>query len=242
MIRNVRILISGLVLLSLSACGKSEPAAQKPNEAGTVKAPAKDEAVAPKKEEKASSIPAADRPTLAPPAPVATTKMPPGDASKTAPPATKPKATDSSAEKGKAASKPADVVLQVVNEKEFDQFLASHKGKYVVIDAWALWCIQCRQKFPKYMELANKKAGEKLVFVTANFDDTDQQEEAQEFLAEQESELKNLLIDASIAKVQEKFKFEGLPQYLIIGPDGEVVFRTSEIENVAPKLDGFGVN
>jgi len=37
--------------------------------------------------------------------------------------------------------------------------LSSFKGKYVLIDFWASWCIPCRQSFPKMKELYEKYKG-----------------------------------------------------------------------------------
>lgn len=48
-----------------------------------------------------------------------------------------------------------------------DQF----KGKVVVLDFWATWCVPCRTELPGYVDLQRKYGGEGLVIVGVALDD-----------------------------------------------------------------------
>lgn len=125
--------------------------------------------------------------------------------------------------------------LRIVSEQQFDQFLAERRGKTLVVDAWATWCGPCRQKFPLFVELA-RQYSPKIHFASVSFDETDDADQARDFLDEQNAEFDNLLLDAELAHIQDRFGFVGLPQYLVFDPQGAVKFRTSNIEELQQHL------
>jgi peroxiredoxin len=52
------------------------------------------------------------------------------------------------------------------NVVTFDQF----KGKVVVVDFWATWCVPCRSEIPGYVALQNKYAKDGLVIIGISTD------------------------------------------------------------------------
>lgn len=49
--------------------------------------------------------------------------------------------------------------------------LGKYKGKVMLIDVWASWCIPCRASFPFYQSLKNKYGKDGLVIVSINNED-----------------------------------------------------------------------
>lgn len=141
-----------------------------------------------------------------------------------------------------AEAKPAvaakEVELKLVDLAGLQHFLDEQRGKIVVMDVWATWCIPCRQKFPKFVELS-KKMGDKAVFVTLSIDDASEAEEAKGFLVEKHSLLNNFLATTELSEVQEKFKFEGVPHYFVFGKDGQPVAHGDDLEKVAGELNAL---
>jgi thiol-disulfide isomerase/thioredoxin len=85
------------------------------------------------------------------------------------------------------------VQLQVVSPEGFDAIIAQHKGKVVLVDFWASWCVPCRKAFPQTVDMAKKHADEGLVVVSMCFDDEDAKEDALEFLKENNATFQNLM-------------------------------------------------
>ena len=85
------------------------------------------------------------------------------------------------------------VQLQVVSPAEFDAIIAQHKGKVVLVDFWASWCVPCRKAFPHTVDMAKKHADDGLVVVSMCFDDEDAREDALEFLKENNATFQNLM-------------------------------------------------
>jgi len=48
---------------------------------------------------------------------------------------------------------------------------AQFKGKVVVLDFWATWCVPCREEIPGYVELQKKYGKDGLVIIGVAFDE-----------------------------------------------------------------------
>jgi thiol-disulfide isomerase/thioredoxin len=74
-----------------------------------------------------------------------------------------------------AGSSPAmdGVKLTPVDQAGFDAVLARLRGKVVLVDCWATWCLPCVEQLPHSIELAKQHGTEGLAVVTVSFDDSD---------------------------------------------------------------------
>lgn len=75
--------------------------------------------------------------------------------------------------------------LEIVDRAGFDAMLAKHRGKVILVDAWATWCVPCVQGFPKSVEMAKRWKDRGFELVTISFDDVDQESRVREFLTKQ---------------------------------------------------------
>lgn len=130
-----------------------------------------------------------------------------------------------------AQSKPISV--RVVNKAGYDKIIAANKGKVIVVDCWATWCVPCRKAFPKTVELSKAYARKGVVVVSLSFDDPVKGEvpdKVKEFLVKQDAQFENLVssVDLSESGAAEFAIPEGaLPHFKIYGKDGKV-FKTFE--------------
>jgi thiol-disulfide isomerase/thioredoxin len=96
--------------------------------------------------------------------------------------------------------------------------LAAFRGKFFVLNAWATWCVPCREEMPALDRLA----GEGATVVALNVD-TAKKERARAFLGE--IGVKNLGFyqdddGKSFDALRKAGKVLGLPTTFVVGPDG----------------------
>src|SRR5262245_40794760 len=70
---------------------------------------------------------------------------------------------------GQTGAKP--IAVRVVDKAGYDKVIAANKGKVVVVDCWATWCVPCRKAFPKTVELSKTYAEQGVVVVSLSFDE-----------------------------------------------------------------------
>ena len=129
-----------------------------------------------------------------------------------------------------AASKPISVR---VNKAGYDKIIAANKGKVVLVDCWATWCVPCRKAFPKTVELSKTYADKGVVVVSLCFDDPVKgqvPDKVKEFLVKQDAQFENLVSSLDISEDgAEAFAIPdgALPHFKIYGKDGQL-FKTFE--------------
>lgn len=133
---------------------------------------------------------------------------------------------------------PASVDVQGVNFAGFDDAVQSFQGKIVVADFWGTWCTVCKEKFPKFVDLAKSYEGrDEIVFVTVANELEAGIDEVKEYLAKSNPPTKNYLLEENPSEVPARYGSEaGLPLYLVYAADGQVALRTNDVEAAVQKV------
>lgn len=132
-------------------------------------------------------------------------------------------------------SKEKKIEIKSATVAELEKYVAGQKGKPTAMDVWATWCVPCREKFPKFVSLAEKHK-EKAAFFSLSIDEAEQLEDAKKFLEKSKATFANFLAKDGAEAIEKKFGFEGVPQYVVWDASGKVVLRTNEIAKLEEKL------
>jgi len=126
------------------------------------------------------------------------------------------------------AEKPG-VVLEPVKFDAFLARLAQNKSfKYTIVDAWASWCLPCKENFPHLLELDKKYKDKGLKVASLSFDDPaepKQVNDAKKFLNEKNATITNFLLDEEPGVGNEKLNINAIPAVFIYDPSGKEVRR-----------------
>lgn len=95
------------------------------------------------------------------------------------------------------------------------------RGKVVILDFWASWCVPCRRSFPWLNTMHDKYAADGLVIIGVNLDN--EPAEADAFLEEFPPRF-GIHFDSRKALAQQ-FDVMAMPSSYIIGRDGQVFKR-----------------
>jgi cytochrome c biogenesis protein CcmG, thiol:disulfide interchange protein DsbE len=97
--------------------------------------------------------------------------------------------------------------------------LSDLRGKVVVVDFWATWCIPCVEEMPTFQEFQDKYPG----FVMIGIDQEESRDQVSTFLADKGINYQ-ILLDYN-AKVAGSYKVFMLPTTFFIDQDGMIRFR-----------------
>lgn len=96
--------------------------------------------------------------------------------------------------------------------------LPQYRGKVVIVDFWASWCVPCRRSFPWLNSMYEKYADDGLVIIGVNLDL--ERTEAEAFLEEFPANFQ-IYFDESKDLARE-FDVVAMPSSFILGRDGNV--------------------
>jgi len=83
-----------------------------------------------------------------------------------------------------AASAAAQLKLTPVDQAGYAKLIASHKGRVVMVDFWATWCVPCRKEMPELAKMSERLRARGFDLVTISADEPDQEAHALKVLKE----------------------------------------------------------
>jgi thiol-disulfide isomerase/thioredoxin len=111
--------------------------------------------------------------------------------------------------------------------------LTEYRGKIVVLNFWATWCLPCREEMPMLSKLAPKYDDKDVAFLAASIDDAQTQSKIAHFLEKKRITL--AVFTGATPETLKQFNLgEIVPATLILDRDGALAFR---IEGEASKKD-----
>ena len=101
--------------------------------------------------------------------------------------------------------------------------LSQFKGKVILLDFWATWCIPCKAEIPGFIELQKKYAAQGLQIVGISVDDS--QAVAKKYAVEMKMNYPVLLAEGKEDILKAYDPIPSIPVSIIIDRDGRIVWR-----------------
>jgi thiol-disulfide isomerase/thioredoxin len=135
-----------------------------------------------------------------------------------------------------AVGKLIDFTLPDKNGTEFK--LSSLKGKYVLVDFWASWCVPCRAENPFLLKAYAELKDKNFEIVGVSLDDTKanwlKAVEQDKLPWTQVSDVKGFKTEIAV-----RFGITAIPQNVLIDPDGKVIAKDLRGEDVNKKIASY---
>ncbi len=151
----------------------------------------------------------------------------------------------------KATDEP-QVTLNNTTIEALMQTIEQYKGKVVLVDLWANWCVPCKKKFPHVVELAKTRAEDGLQVISVSldalsYDLPEARSNSLEFLTQQQATFPNFLMTSNTDDLnawEDKFPTGALPIYHIYDRQGKRIqtfgngkpFSAQELDQVIDQL------
>jgi peroxiredoxin len=114
--------------------------------------------------------------------------------------------------------------------------LSSFKGKYVLVDFWASWCLPCRQENPNVVQAYNKYKNKNFTILGVSLD-----KEKDDW---SNAIRKDKLSWTQVSDLQEwnslavsTFNFTGIPFNVLVDPDGKIIAQSLRGNELEQKLE-----
>jgi len=121
--------------------------------------------------------------------------------------------------------------------------LEDYRGKPVLLNFWATWCVPCAAEMPLLNEMQTRYQG-KVVFIAASVDDDDMKPAIESFIKKHKGTALTVMMGASLESPREFGLQDAMPGTVFIDREGNIVDRLSgalkrpELEARLKKLAG----
>jgi thiol-disulfide isomerase/thioredoxin len=122
----------------------------------------------------------------------------------------------------------APVHLETVKYDGLIQAVRAQRGKVVVVDVWADFCVPCKREFPHLVRLHNDYGKDGLVCMSVSVDDAKHRDAALKFLTRLKATFPNYWLDEDPKLWQERWNISGPPLVFVFDRRGR---RAAKFDN-----------
>ncbi|MCU1254499.1 MAG: Redoxin domain protein [Candidatus Angelobacter sp.] len=104
--------------------------------------------------------------------------------------------------------------------------LEDYRGKPVVLNFWATWCVPCAAEMPMLSEM-QKRYQDRVLFIAASIDDEDMRPQIEAFIRKHQGSVLTVMVGATLDSLEDFGVNQGMPGTVFIDADGNIVDRLS---------------
>jgi thiol-disulfide isomerase/thioredoxin len=104
--------------------------------------------------------------------------------------------------------------------------LADYRGKPVVLNFWATWCVPCAAEMPLLSEMQNRYK-DKVLFIAASVDDEDVKPEIAAFIKKHKGDALTVMTGATLDSLHDFALAPAMPGTVFIDAEGNIVDSVS---------------
>lgn len=104
-----------------------------------------------------------------------------------------------------------------------ENIIKKHKGKLVLVDFWASWCMPCRKEFPSEKKLMKKYPNVAFVFLSIDKSKAAWQKAMSQYQDILTKENSFLLINSDKDTLLKKINLSTIPRFVLFGKDGKII-------------------
>jgi thiol-disulfide isomerase/thioredoxin len=102
--------------------------------------------------------------------------------------------------------------------------LEDYRGKPVLLNFWATWCVPCAAEMPLLSEMQKQYQG-KVVFIAASIDDEDMKPQIEAFIKKHQGDALTVMMGATLDSLDDFGVNQGMPGTVFIDAEGKIVDR-----------------
>lgn len=125
-----------------------------------------------------------------------------------------------------AAAGEAAPSLELHDLKGAAHKLDEYRGKPVVLNFWATWCVPCATEMPLLNEMQTRYQG-RILFIAASVDDDDMKLEVESFIKKHKDNALTVMMGATLENLHDFGLDQVMPGTVFIDADGNIVDRLS---------------
>lgn len=120
--------------------------------------------------------------------------------------------------------------MQAITLPQWPHLRELYKGRILVVDLWASWCVSCIERFPAMVEMSQvyEDQAKPVQFISLNMDDptdTEALDWSNRFLLRMQAEFPHYHLQENLMKSFEALDLLGIPVVLVYDTSGEERFR-----------------
>lgn len=104
--------------------------------------------------------------------------------------------------------------------------LDEYRGKPIVLNFWATWCVPCAAEMPLLNEMQTRYKG-RVLFIAASVDDDDMKPAVQAFIKKHQDHALTVMMGATLENLHDFGLDQVMPGTVFIDADGNIVDRLS---------------